>query len=131
MIRSAELGKHYKDGEKIVTQGDQAESMFIIQDGEVNVFLESANGDIPLVVLGPGDMFGEMSMFTKQPRTATVTAKGNARVLTVDKRGFLRRIHEDPSLAFRILQKLSERITVLNEEMSRLQETLAQYEKQD
>lgn len=121
MIRSAELGKEYLDGDRIVTQGDPADSMFFIQQGTVEVYMETSSGRVHLSELGPGDIFGEMSLFTRLPRSATVAAKGRARVLTLDKRGFLRRIHEDPSLAFRMLKKLSERVMALNEEVIRLQ----------
>ena len=61
-----------------------------------------------------------MSLFTKRERSATVRARGKARVMTIDKRGFMKRVHQDPSLAFRILQKMSERVQRLNAEVSRL-----------
>ena len=70
--------------------------------------------------LETGEVFGEMAIFDQQPRSATVRAKGNARVLTLDKRAFLRRVHEDPSLAFRILQQMSHRIRVLDEKVSQI-----------
>jgi CRP-like cAMP-binding protein len=49
-----------------------------------------------------------------------VRALGDVRVLTIDKKTFLRRVHEDPSLAFRILQKMSYRIRELDTELVRL-----------
>jgi CRP-like cAMP-binding protein len=117
------LGKVYEDGEHIIEQGEAGDCMYVVQQGEVEVVLENPDGEIPLSVLKRGDVFGEMSLFTKQPRSATVRARGKARVLTVDKRGFLKRVHEDPSLAFRILQKMSERIRSLNQELIRLRES--------
>jgi CRP-like cAMP-binding protein len=45
---------------------------------------------------------------------------GEVRVLTVDKKMFLRKIHDDPSLAFRIMQKMSHRIRELDNELVRL-----------
>jgi CRP-like cAMP-binding protein len=68
----------------------------------------------------PGDVFGEMAIFDRQPRSATVRAKGNARVLTLDKRAFLKRVNEDPSFAFRILQIMSRHIRSLDEEFALL-----------
>ena len=59
-----------------------------------------------------------MAIFEREPRSATVRVKGQAGVLTLDKRAFLRRVHEDPSLAFRILQRMSSRIRTLNQELS-------------
>jgi len=114
------LGRVYQDGELIVEQGETGKCMYIVQQGQVDVLVAGSDGETLLSVLGPGDVFGEMALFTKQPRSATVRAHGEARVLTVDKRGFMKRIHQDPSLAFRILQNMSQRIQRLNEEVTRL-----------
>jgi CRP-like cAMP-binding protein len=113
------LGKQYQDGECIVREGEPGDCMYIVQVGEVEVVKNGPAGEIVLDTLGPSDVFGEMSLFTKAKRSTTVRAKGPARALTIDKRGFMRRIHEDPSLAFRILQKLSERIEKLDREVVR------------
>ncbi|HLA39941.1 MAG TPA: hypothetical protein VJ417_08090, partial [Candidatus Glassbacteria bacterium] len=51
---------------------------------------------------------------------ATVRALGKARILTIDKRGFLMRVHEDPSIAFQVLKQMSERIQKLDEEVVKL-----------
>jgi len=114
------LGKVYENGEAIVRQGEEGDCMYVVQAGEVEVVQEVEGSEVRLAVLEGGDVFGEMSLFERQPRSATVRAMGNARVLTVDKRIFLRRVHEDPSLAFRILQKMSQRIRQLDEEVLRL-----------
>jgi CRP-like cAMP-binding protein len=50
-----------------------------------------------------------------------VRAKGEARILHVDKRTFMRRVHEDPSLAYRIMESLSHEIRRLAAEVERLQ----------
>jgi CRP/FNR family cyclic AMP-dependent transcriptional regulator len=117
-----ELGRMYNHGECIVRQGEKGNCMHIVQRGQVEVVLENGNAEILLSVLKKGDVFGEMALFTGEPRSATVRARGKARVLTIDKRGFLKRIHQDPSLGFRILQKMSERIQELNKGISRLKE---------
>lgn len=112
-MRIGALGKVYEDGERIFSQGEVGNCMYIVQQGEVEVLVEGPDGEIVLTTLGPGDVFGELALFTKKPRSATVRAKGKARVLSIDKRGFFKRMHEDPSLAFRILKKMSERIQEL------------------
>lgn len=115
-----ELGRIYVDGEPIISQGDTDRCMYVVQAGQVEVVIEDQGGEAVLSVLGPGDVFGEMALFSRSPRSATVRARGEARILTIDARGFLRRVHEDPSLAFRILEKMSERIDRLNREVLRL-----------
>ena len=115
-----ELGRVYPDGETIIRQGDPADCMYVVQAGQVEVIVERPNGEVRLAVLEAGDVVGEMGLFSNAPRSASVRALGVARVLRVDKREFLKRVHEDPSIAFRILQKMAERIRDLNEEIVRL-----------
>jgi flavin-dependent dehydrogenase len=119
--KMGELGKIYNAGEIIVRQGDVGESMYFIQSGTVEVIRESDGKEVKLAELGQGEFFGEMALFEKGVRSATVRPLGEVRVLSVDKRLFLRKIHEDPALAFRIMQKMSRRILELDKELTNLQ----------
>ncbi len=114
------LGKEYADQEQICCQGDRGDWMYVMQAGRAVVVHEEDGAEVVVGELAAGDVFGEMAIFDRQPRSASVRAKGEARVMTLDKRAFLRRVHEDPSLAFRILERMSSRIRSLNEEVSRL-----------
>jgi CRP-like cAMP-binding protein len=113
------LGKIFRDGEIIVRQGEVGDCMFVIQEGQVEVIAERDGSEVPLAIRKEGDFFGEMAIFERDVRSATVRALGEVRVLTVDKKNFLRRIHEDPSLAFRLVEAMSSRIRELSEEMAR------------
>ena len=119
-MRTSLLGKIYQDGEAIIRQGDEGNHMYVIQKGKAEVVRETDGKSILLSTLSDGDIFGEMALFEKEPRSATVRAKGEVRVLTVDKKTFLKRVHEDPSLAFQILKKMSERIRQLDSEMAEM-----------
>lgn len=114
------LGKVYKAGEVIIRQGDAGDCMYIIQSGRVEVITKKDGKEIKLAEMGEGDFFGEMALFEKNVRSATVRPLGEVRLLTVDKKMFLRKIHEDPSLAFRVMQKMSHRIRELNNELMRV-----------
>lgn len=113
-MESEALGKKYADGEVIVRQGEVGDCMYVIQAGKVEVYQREGDKELRLAVLSEGDVFGEMALFEREVRCATLRALGEVRVLTVDKKTFLRRVHEDPSLAFSILQKMSRRIRELN-----------------
>jgi len=113
------LGKTYNGGETIVRQGEVGDCMYAIQQGRVEVVQEVQGKEVPLAVRGEGDFFGEMAIFEREVRMATVRAVGDVRVLTVDKRNLLRRIQEDPSLAFRMLETMSRRIRELSEEVGK------------
>jgi CRP/FNR family cyclic AMP-dependent transcriptional regulator len=111
------LGRLYEDGEDIVRQGETGNCMYVIQQGQAEVLLKKGDKLVSVAVLGEGDFFGEMALFDKEVRSATVRAKGPVRALTLEKRNFLSRIHEDPSLTFRMLEKMSQRIRGLNAEL--------------
>ena len=123
-MRKDALGRIYSDGEIVVRQGERDDCMHVIQEGQVEVFVEKGSREISLAVRGEGEIIGEMAIFDRAPHSATVRARGEARILTVEKRGFLRRIQEDPSLALHILQNMSSRIRDLSGR-------LAEYEEQE
>ena len=116
--RSGELGKVFEDGEVIVRQGEIGDQMFVVQAGTVEVLLEGASQEERLSVLGDREFFGEMALFDKEARSATVRALGEARVLTVDKRTLLKRLKEDPLLAYNLLQIMSTRVRDLNDQLA-------------
>jgi len=114
------LGKTYKNGETIVRQGDAGDNMYVIQDGQAEVVVEKGGREVRLRTLGKGEFIGEMAVFERETRSATVRAAGDVRVLTVDRRSILRQIQEDPSLAFRIMETMSRRVRTLTEEVALL-----------
>ncbi len=114
------LGREYGGGEVICKQGDKADCMYVLQRGQADVVQSEGGRDVLVGQLRAGDIFGEMAIFDRRPRSATVRARDNTRVLTLDKRAFLRRVHEDPSFAFHLLEKMSERIRQLDEQLSHI-----------
>jgi len=110
MSPRGDLGRLYKDGEIVIREGEVGDSLFVIQSGEVEILTWQGGEDVLLRVAGPDELIGEMALFEHQVRSATVRARGPAHVLTLDRRNFLRRINEDPSLAFRILEVMSHRV---------------------
>jgi CRP-like cAMP-binding protein len=123
MVRGA-LGRIYRDGEDIVRQGKTGDCMYVVQGGRVEVVQVSKKGrEQHLAFLEAGDFFGEMAVFEKEVRSATVRAAGEARVLKIDKKTLLTRIREDPLLAVNLLKTMSHRIRDLNAEVSRHKKT--------
>ena len=123
-MSSAALGRHYADGEIVVRQGELGDSLYVVQDGEVEIIAEEGGTEVVLRHAGRHEVLGEMALFEHQPRSATIRAKGKARILTLDKQNFLRRINEDPSLAFRLIETMSRRVRELSHEVVELQAAL-------
>jgi CRP-like cAMP-binding protein len=88
--------------------------MYVVQEGQVEVVVARDRTEVSLAVLGPGELFGEMALCDGEVRSATVRAIGEVRALTVDGSTFLRRVHEDPSLALRVVRRLAKRLREMN-----------------
>lgn len=119
-IEKGALGKVYQDGEIITRQGDVGQVMYVIQHGKVEVLMEKDGHETLLRVAEEGEFLGEMAIFDRVVRSATLRARGEVKVLTIDKKNFLKRINVDPSLAFRIVQTMSQRVRELGNEVARL-----------
>ena len=119
-MAEGDLGKVYRDGEILVRQGDAGDCMYVIQEGQAEIFVERDGKEVLLRTAGAGEVIGEMALFERVVRSASVRAKGDMRALTVDKRNFLKRINEDPSLAFRLVKLMSKKIREMSEEVARL-----------
>jgi len=120
-MQTTGLGKVYQDGEIIIRQGDMGDNMFVIQEGQVEVVVEQDGQEVCLAIQGAGQPIGEMAIFEHQVRSATVRALGQVRILTVDRKSLVRRIHEDPSLAYYMMQTMSRRVRELSAEVARLE----------
>ena len=122
------LGKTFCDGEIIARQGEVGECMYVIQEGRVDIVVEEDGDETLLRTADVGEFIGEMAIFDREVRSATLRAAGEARLLTIDKKNFLKRINKDPSLAFRLVQSMSSRVRDLSAEITRLKRLEASFE---
>jgi flavin-dependent dehydrogenase len=129
-IERSNLGMLYQPGETIIKQGETGDSMLVIQDGQVALMREQDGEEVFLGVRSSGEVLGENAIFEKEVHTATVRALSEVRVVTIDKDNFNLRIHEDPSLGYRLfnlssrrIRELSQQVTMLNQEIDRLTQT--------
>ena len=78
--------KAYSENERIITRKDDGDSMFVLVEGLLNVLVENSdNEDVSVGKLIPGNIFGEMSLFTGAPRSATVEVLVDCLVFELDK----------------------------------------------
>ena len=76
----------YNEGDIVITEGEKGSALYILASGEVKVYTRGKQGEnIFLAKLEEGDFFGEVSVLTGKPRTATVTAATRAELLKLDK----------------------------------------------
>jgi len=113
--------RSFDDGDLIFMEGDDSREMYVVVQGEVVVTKRPGHGDIEveLATLRRGEFVGEMSLLESLPRSATARAKGATKLLVIQPGGFLLKIRRDPTFAFEMLQSLSKRIRVTNENLMR------------
>ena len=119
-----ELGRTYQDGEIVVREGDVGDCLYVVQEGQLEVVRRVDGKDTVIRLVGKNELVGEMAVFHRERRSATVRARGAVRVLTLDKRNFLRRLDEDPSLAFKVIETMSRRVRELTNQVVELRAAL-------
>jgi Cyclic nucleotide-binding domain/Ammonium Transporter Family len=109
------VGQQFSDGEVIVAEGSQGDSMYVVQSGKVEIVHQDESGtEHVLGTLKTGEFFGEMAIFENEVRSATVRSVGDTVVLEVDKRTVQQRIQENPGLAVNMLKTMSSRLRGAN-----------------
>ena len=83
-VKEMEVETH-DEGSVIISEGDTGSSMYLIVSGEVKVYTRGRESTVYLARLGEGDFFGEVSVLTGKPRTATITASQRTELLRLDK----------------------------------------------
>lgn len=104
------LGTAFPEGTVIYSQGEPADCMYVVQKGKVEIVTETEFGANRLVIKQKGDVFGEISLFACKSRFVTARALTDCIVLKVDEKTFVTKLHQDPSLAFRTIQAMAQRI---------------------
>lgn len=99
----------YAAGEVIIQQGESGSELFLIHSGEVSVEIRKRTRDKQVAKLGGGQFFGEMSLLTGEPRTATIRAISDTKVLVIDKTAFQVVLDAAPDLAETLSEALARR----------------------
>jgi CRP-like cAMP-binding protein len=110
----------YEPGEVIFAEGDTSTEMFIISEGRVVVTKKVAGSDVFLATLERGDFFGEMALLDSQPRNATCAAVERTRLIAIKSGELLMKLRRDPTFALEMLQTMSRRLRLLNEQVGAL-----------
>ena len=100
---------HFGRGEKLIEQGDDGASMFILVDGEANVVVNHNGFQTHVASLKVGDCFGEMSLLTGEKRSATVIASQDCEVVEIGKPVITNSLKENPELLHKLSDLLAHR----------------------
>ncbi|HEX9092945.1 MAG TPA: cyclic nucleotide-binding domain-containing protein [Coriobacteriia bacterium] len=109
----------FADGAAIFTQGSVGDKAFIVRTGKVRIFrVGEGQRETSLTTLGPGEMFGEMSLLERKPRSASAQAVGDTEVEALSEAEF-ERLAGDPAVV-QILKKMSARIREVDDALEKL-----------
>jgi len=100
-------GMSLAGGEFVFKAGDAGETMYIITEGEVDILDGSGT---TLETAGPGSIFGELALIDDEPRSATVVAKTDCRLVAVDRRRFQYMVQETPFFGLAVMKVLADRL---------------------
>jgi len=113
--------KSFSEGDTVFSQGDKGASMYIVQSGAVQIFLPSVGKDVPPVVLKDlrtGEYFGELAIFDDKPRSASVRALVDTKLLELTREQLGEHLARSKTAAMTILAEMAERLRETNAMLS-------------
>jgi CRP-like cAMP-binding protein len=100
---------HFGRGERLIREGAEGDSMFVLLRGTAEVSISRNGTSIPVASLGAGDCFGEMSLLTGERRTATVRAETDCHVMEISKPVMAEVLRDSPDCLERLSELLARR----------------------
>ena len=103
-------------GTILFAEGDGGDQLYVIAEGKLKLGTSSGDGRENLLsILGPGEMFGELSLFDPGPRTSSATAVTDAKLLSLGQEKLLPWLAENPKVSLQLLARLAQRLRRTNE----------------
>src|SRR5271169_612125 len=97
---------NFAAGQFVCKAGERGDTMYIVNEGEVDIL----DGTDLLEAAGPGSIVGELALIDDEPRSATVVAKTDCRLVAVDRRRFQYMVTETPYFALAVMKVLADRL---------------------
>jgi Cyclic nucleotide-binding domain len=117
-VESALVQEEYLAGEAVVRQGEAGATLYIVAQGAAAVKIQGADGGAKqIATLGPGEYFGEMSLFDDQPRSATVEATNDSTLLSLDRDRFSTLVMQRPEILLQMCKMFGHRLRETNRKL--------------
>jgi CRP/FNR family cyclic AMP-dependent transcriptional regulator len=109
----------YRKSEIIFEEGSTGSEMYLIHSGRVSLSVKQKEAErVPLVVLAPGDFFGEMALVDDSPRSATASAiEDGTELIIVDRTRFLFMVRQQPEFALSLMHTLCQRLREMDKRL--------------
>lgn len=108
------MKRYYKAGEVIFREGEISLTAYVIQFGEIDLLKMGPRGMVLLATLGKGELFGEMGVLDKTPRSTTAIAATDLTVEVIPRSEFMHDLETKPDVSIKIMRKLIERLRAAN-----------------
>src|SRR6516164_9973267 len=110
-----------KRGATLFAKDDPGNSLYAVISGTVKISVSSPDGrNAILNLIGPGEVFGEMSVLDGQPRSADATANTNCEIFVIDRRDFLPFVRSQPALAMKFIELLCARVRQTSDQVEQV-----------
>jgi CRP/FNR family cyclic AMP-dependent transcriptional regulator len=121
-FRSPNGFKQVAVGETLISQGDEADHVFVIIEGRAEAFVDGHKvGDV-----GKDEIFGAMAVFTEEKRSATVIASEPCSLMLIPREQFLTLTRTNPRVAHSLIESMARRIDLLNQQLTQAREDAAE-----
>ena len=115
----------FSQGEALLRQGEDSDSALLLFEGAIDIVAETEIGSAVLAELSGICLLGEIGVFARLPRSATLRATTPARALCFDRTVMLRLCHDHPPLPLRVIQQLAGRLNAFNQAIATYADALS------
>ena len=120
-LRESMVALKLNKGQVLFKEGQEGDRLFVIVTGKIKLGTTSIDGRENLLsILGPGEMFGELSLFDPEPRAATATAVTDSRLVSLAHDAVIGLVTTNPQTSLELLRRLAQRLRKSNEVLADL-----------
>lgn len=106
LVKREQNTKTYAAGQTIFREGDPANNMYVLDQGEVEI----ATGSRVIDAIQTGGFFGEMGLINHKPRSASATARVDSTIVVIEESDFYFLVQHSPYFALEVMKVLAERV---------------------
>jgi CRP/FNR family cyclic AMP-dependent transcriptional regulator len=121
LIEKRMVRRGYPKNTVILSEGDNSDSLYVILEGRVKVYLSDENGKEAIInYMEPGDYFGELSLIDDSKRSASIMTVEKSSMAVMSKQAFHQVLSDNPGIAIHLLKDLVHRVRALTDEVKSL-----------
>ncbi|MCK4951858.1 MAG: Crp/Fnr family transcriptional regulator [Gammaproteobacteria bacterium] len=121
ILASHAVTKSYRKNTVVVNKGDETSSLYVVLEGSLKAYVDDDHEkEVILSIIDAGKSFGELSLLSDTPRSASVITTTHCKLAIISKQDFMECLTKNPSISFTIIQALIDKIHNLTEDVSGL-----------